>query len=149
MPKTYLDSIPYGQTISHDEIMENLAFLDDWEERYRFIIDLGKQLPEMPAQYRSETSKVVGCQSQVWILSQTATKQCRYGLDSDALIVRGLICIVLSALNFKSAQDVVDFDMEDYFSKLDLSSHLSMQRGNGLRAMVSRVKMAAAQAIQT
>ena len=140
MQQSYLDNIPYGKSITSADILENFEFLDDWEERYRFIIDLGKQLPAMPAAFQSEESKVYGCQSQVWIISETSGKFYQFGMDSDALIVRGLICIILSALNYKNREEIQNFDMNAYFSKLDLSSHLSMQRGNGLLAMVQRIQ---------
>jgi len=140
LPDSYLDNIPYGQSISSTDILENFDFLDDWEERYRFIIDLGKQLPAMPASLQSEKNRVYGCQSQVWIISKQDSGLYQFGLDSDALIVRGLICIILSALNYKSGEEIRNFDVNAYFSDLDLSSHLSMQRGNGLLAMVQRIQ---------
>ena len=143
---TYLTSIPYGQSISSADILENFEFLDDWEERYRFIIDLGKQLPPMPETYQIKENKITGCQSQVWIITNTSLNICQFGMDSDALIVRGLICIVLSAFNFKSRAEISNFDIDAYFTELDLSSHLSMQRGNGLLAMVERIKRIACQA---
>ncbi|MBV1906840.1 MAG: SufE family protein [Pseudomonadales bacterium] len=144
MTDTYLEKIPYGQSIDCEDILENFEFLDDWEERYRFIIDLGKQLPGMPEKYHTDINKIVGCQSQVWVIYDTFENQYRFGMDSDSLIVRGLICIVLSALNYKTKDQITCFDMEDFFAKLDLSNHLSMQRGNGLLAMVKRIKHIAA-----
>ena len=137
---TYLDNIPFGSRISSSDILENFDFLDDWEERYRFIMDLGKELPGMPVIYQSDDNKVVGCQSQVWVVSRLSSGQYQFGLESDAIIVRGLICIVLSALNYKNREEILNFNMDNYFSKMDLASHLSMQRGNGLRAMVKRIQ---------
>ncbi len=137
---SYLDKIPFGARITSSDILENFDFLDDWEARYRFIIDLGKELPEMPARYQSKNNKVAGCQSQVWIVSRLSSGQYQFGLESDAIIVRGLICIVLSALNYKTREEILSFSMHDYFSKMDLASHLSMQRGNGLQAMVKRIQ---------
>lgn len=141
MDNDYLEAIPFGNSISSADILDNFEFLDDWEQRYRFIIDLGKQLPEMPEQYQMDENKIFGCQSQVWIVNAQIENQHYFGMDSDALIVRGLICIVLSAFNRKSNADILNFNIEDYFSELDLAAHLSMQRGNGLRAMVERVRL--------
>lgn len=135
-------NIHLGDSVSAEDVAEDLEFLDDWEERYRYIIDLGKQLPAMPDALRTEERFVRGCQSQVWLVTDYDEDQGRFYLavESDALIVRGLGAIVVTALNRKTPAAVADYDMEGYFDRLDLIRHLSPTRGNGLRAMVARIK---------
>jgi len=127
-------------------IVDDLSFFDDWEERYRYIIDLGKPLPEFPAPLKTEQLLVRGCQSQVWLLTQmnADTGGVDIAVDSDAVIVRGLAAIVLAAYHGKTPAQIGDFDIESYFSKLDLLKHLSPTRGNGLRAMVKKIQQLAA-----
>ena len=141
MDSFYADS-PFGTTITAEEILDSIGFLDDWEERYRYIIDLGKSLPALPDELKTEDRFVRGCQSQVWLAHHfdPAENKLHLAVDSDALIVRGLAAIVLAALNRKSPQEILRYDMETYFSKLDLLKHLSPTRGNGVQAMVARVR---------
>ena len=141
MEPFYTDS-PFGNSITAEEVLDSIGFLDDWEERYRYIIDLGKSLPALPDELKTEDRFVRGCQSQVWLAHHydPAEKKLYLAVDSDALIVRGLAAIVLAALNRKSPQEVLQYDMETYFSKLDLLKHLSPTRGNGVQAMVARVR---------
>jgi cysteine desulfuration protein SufE len=142
------NSVPFGQDITADEVLDTLGFLDDWEERYRYIIDLGKQLPELPEALKTEDRFVRGCQSQVWLeaVHDRDNNIMRMAVDSDAIIVKGLAALVLSALNNKPPQEVLDYDMDDYFAKMDLMDHLTPTRGNGLRAMVARIKKEAERA---
>lgn len=137
-----LHDIRFGDDITADDVTDDLEFLDDWEERYRYIIDLGKQLPAMPEVLRTEERFVRGCQSQVWLVTDYSDEDGRLYLavDSDALIVRGLAAIVLTALNRKTPAEVASCDMEGFFERLDLIRHLSPTRGNGLRSMVARIK---------
>jgi cysteine desulfuration protein SufE len=123
------------------DIEEDLAFFDDWEERYRYLIDLGKALPEMPPMDKCETNLVQGCQSQVWlkVTLHACTAQVRLQMDSDAIIVRGLIALIGAAFAGKSPEAVIAYDIEALFVRLDLLNHLSMARGNGLRAMVAKI----------
>ncbi|MDP4652348.1 MAG: SufE family protein [Haliea sp.] len=134
---------PFGHTITSDDIIETLAFFDNWEDRYKYIIDLGRDLPEMPADLHTEERKIRGCQSQVWIDTQLEQGRLQLSVDSDAFIVKGLLGVVLAAYNNKTPQAVVDFDIDGYFEQLDLLSHLSPSRGNGLRAMVARIRQIA------
>lgn len=131
---------PFGRSITVEDIKENFAFFDDWEDRYRFIIDLGRQLPVMDDALKTPEHQVHGCQSQVWIVSHLGDGRMEFELDSDAHIVRGLIAIVLSAVNAKRPEEVLALDLEGLFDTLDLRSHLSPARGNGLTAMVERIK---------
>jgi cysteine desulfuration protein SufE len=137
---------PFGSEISADEIVESLAFFDGWEDRYRYIIDLGRQLPEMPADLKRDDALVRGCQSQVWLHARAEQGRLRFAIDSDALIVRGLIALVLAAFDGKTPGEILGFDIEGYFARLDLLRHLSPTRGNGLRAMVARIRAIAASA---
>jgi cysteine desulfuration protein SufE len=136
---------PFGRSITIEEVQQNFEFFDDWEDRYRFIIDLGKQLPRMDDALKIPANIIHGCQSQVWINTARVEDQLEFELDSDAHIVRGLIAIVLSAVNAKSAAEILDYDLLGLFDELDLISHLSPARGNGLAAMVKRIKGIAAQ----
>ncbi len=123
-----------------DEIRESFAFFDCWEDRYRFIIDLGKALPQLPEKNKIVKNIVRGCQSQVWLLTELDGGRLRLRIDSDAHIVRGLIAIVLAAYQNRTPAEVYEFDMEALFEELDLLRHLSPTRGNGLRAMVARIR---------
>jgi len=136
---------PFGRSITIDEVQQNFDFFDDWEDRYRFIIDLGKQLPGMDDALKIPENIIHGCQSQVWIATSRDGDQLEFELDSDAHIVRGLIAIVLSAVNAKTAAEILDYDLLGLFDGLDLISHLSPARGNGLAAMVKRIKGIAVQ----
>ena len=125
---------------SADEIVETLGFFDDWEDRYRYIIDLGRELPEMPVERRRDELLVRGCQSQVWLDWQEEDGRIVLEADSDALIVRGLIALVLAVYDRCTPREILNFDIEGYFTRLDLLRHISQTRGNGLRAMVQRIR---------
>ena len=132
---------PFGTDIRDADIVDALGFLDGWEDRYRYIIDLGRQVPAMPESDRTEERLVRGCQSQVWLDgSCDDAGLLHFRIDSDAHIVRGLIALVLAAFEGKRAGDVLAYDIDGYFARLDLLSHLSPTRGNGLRAMVTRIR---------
>ena len=128
-----------------EEVRETFEFLDDWEDRYRYIIDLGKALPNMADELRAEENLVKGCQSLVWIVMSYEEKDdlVTIQLDSDAFIVRGLIAILMTVFQHRSPGQIVDENVEELFSELDLVAHLSPTRGNGLRSMVSRIKQEA------
>jgi len=131
---------------SLDDIRESFAFFDSWEDKYRFVIDIGKELPELPAALRVEENIVRGCQSQVWLVSELRERRLRLRIDSDAHIVRGLIVIVLGAYQNQTPAAIGAFDIEGLFHELDLLRHLSPTRGNGLRSMVSRIRREAERA---
>lgn len=130
----------FGTDITSDDILETLAFFDNWEDRYKYIIDLGRELPPLDEQHRTERNMVRGCQSQVWLTSREEGGKLYFDADSDAFIVKGLLAVVLAAYNGKTPQAIQAFDIEDYFSRLNLLKHLSVTRGNGLRAMVKRIQ---------
>ncbi|MEQ8861321.1 MAG: SufE family protein [Pseudomonadales bacterium] len=131
-----------------DGIRESFAFFDSWEDKYRFVIDLGKDLPHMDETRKTEDHLVRGCQSQVWLHAEVDpdTGTMHLELDSDAHIVRGLIAIVLAAYQGRTPRQIIDFDMTGLFDELDLLSHLSATRGNGLRAMVQSIERCAERA---
>ncbi|MCK9469013.1 MAG: SufE family protein [Porticoccaceae bacterium] len=137
---------PFGTTITSEDILDTLGFFDSWEDRYKYIIDLGKELPAMDDAKKDDVHLVRGCQSQVWIDARRDGDRLWFESDSDAFIVKGLLGVVLAAYNGKTPGEVLAFDVENYFRQLDLLKHLSPTRGNGLRAMVSRIRTMAEEA---
>lgn len=135
-----MNSNPFGQSITAEDITDTLAFFDGWEDRYKYIIELGKELPPLGAERKTDERIVRGCQSQVWIDSHIEEGKLWLLADSDAFIVKGLLAVVLAAYNAKAPSAVLNFDIEAYFEQLGLLKHLSPTRGNGLRAMVARIK---------
>lgn len=130
-----------------NEILDDLEFFDSWEERYKYIIDLGKALAPFPAELQTPERLVKGCQSNVWLEIAGEKERIEFLVDSDAVIVKGLLVLVLAAYNAKSPQEIVSFDIDDYFKKLDLERHISPTRGNGLKAIVSRINNIATAAL--
>jgi cysteine desulfuration protein SufE len=135
---------PFGHSITTDDILETLGFFDSWEERYKYIIDLGRELPALPESLHTEDRLVRGCQSQVWIDTDMEDGRLQLAVDSDAFIVKGLLAVILAAYNNRTPADILAFDIDAYFEQLDLLGHLSPTRGNGLRAMVQRIRDIAA-----
>jgi len=127
------------------DIIEDLAFFDDWEERYQYIIDLSKQLPELVEAERTDDRIVKGCQSSVWLKPTVNGDRLHFDVASDAVIVSGLLVLVLAAYQDKTPQTILAFDMDEYFKTLDLERHISMTRGSGLRAIVGNIKQLATQ----
>lgn len=138
----------FGTDISSEDIIETLAFFDGWEDRYKYIIDLGRELPAMDDSLRTEEHIVRGCQSQVWLASEERDGHLYFTADSDAFIVKGLLAVVLAAYNGKTPSAIRGFDIEGYFEQLNLIKHLSVTRGNGLRAMVKRIQATAQDRIE-
>lgn len=130
----------FGTDVTSDDILDSLSFFDSWEDRYKYIIDLGRELPPLDEQARVEQNMVRGCQSQVWLTSRNEGGRLYFDADSDAFIVKGLLAVVLAAYNGRTPEEILVFDIEDYFSRLNLLKHLSVTRGNGLRAMVKRIR---------
>ena len=122
------------------EIAENLSFLDDWEDRYRYLIELGEALPPLAPEERNATNKVHGCASQVWLVSERDGPTLRYRGESDAKIVRGLVAILVALYSGRPAAEIADTDALAVFDELGLREHLSTQRANGLAAMVARIR---------
>jgi len=136
-----------GTDITTDDVRDGFELLDDWEERYGYIMDLGKKLPAFPDDERREENYVHGCQSQVWLIHWKDPESGRLYLliDSDAMIVRGLAAIIMIALNGRTPDDLLAVDIEGLFEELDLMRHISPTRGNGLRAMVEQIRATAQQ----
>ena len=132
--------MPEAATQSLDDIRSTFGFFDAWRDKYTFLIDIGKTLAPVPEADRTEDNLVRGCQSQVWLVPQFDGDRLRLSIDSDAHIVRGLIAIVLAAYDSRSPREILDFDIEALFDELDLIGHLSPTRGNGLRAMVGKIR---------
>lgn len=133
-----------------EDIAETFEFLDDWEDRYRHVIELGRAMPPLDAAFRVAAFKVDGCASQVWIrpaiAGQGASATYDFQGESDAMIVRGLIAILHALYAGVSAADVARVDAAAELGRLGLNDHLSAQRSNGLRAMVERIRSTAAEA---
>ena len=132
---------------SLETILEDFAYLDDWEDRYRYVIELGKALPPLPEADKTAEHKVQGCASQVWLVSHPGTGPdpvIRYEGDSDAHIVRGLVAIVLAAYSGRKASEIAALDATEIFGRIGLVEHLSAQRANGLRSMIRRIRDEAA-----
>ncbi|NPD17550.1 SufE family protein [Xinfangfangia sp. D13-10-4-6] len=132
-------------TPAFEEIAETLEFLDDWEERYRHVIELGKAMPSLDASFHVPAYKVDGCASQVWLRPQITPGQFDFQGDSDAMIVRGLIAILHALYAGLSPAEVLHVDALAEFERIGLKENLSAQRSNGLRAMVERIRLLAAQ----
>jgi cysteine desulfuration protein SufE len=126
-----------------DAIRDDFAFLDEWEDRYRYVIDLGAALPPFPDESRTDTYKVPGCVSQVWLTTRIGDGPdpvVAFQGDSDAHIVRGLVAIMLALFSGRRASEIVATDAEAVLKELGLDEHLTPQRANGLRSMVKRIK---------
>jgi cysteine desulfuration protein SufE len=122
------------------EIRDDFAFLDDWEDKYRYVIELGKALPEMPEADKSEANKVRGCVSQVWLATKQQDGRLHFEGDSDAMIVRGLVAILLAIYQDKTPSEIQQTDARDVFNELGLKDHLTPQRSNGFVSMVERIQ---------
>ena len=127
-------------THSLDDIRSTFGFFDAWQDKYAFLIDIGKTLASVLEVDKTEENLVRGCQSQVWLVPHFDGDRLHLSIDSDAHIVRGLIAIVLAAYDSRSPREILDFDIDALFDELDLIGHLSPTRGNGLRAMVGKIR---------
>lgn len=136
------------------EIEENFALLDEWEDRYRYVIELGRMLSPLSEAEHAAENKVRGCASQVWLVSEVTSHDGAAGPrlifrgDSDAHIVSGLIAILLAQYSGKSAAEIASFNPEPLFHRLGLRDHLTPQRSNGLASMVERIRSDARKALQ-
>jgi cysteine desulfuration protein SufE len=130
--------------MSIDRIIADFEFLDDWEDRYRYVIELGRRLEPLPESARTDANKVRGCASQVWLATRIddsgGAPVMRFVGDSDALIVRGLVAIAIALFGDRTAPEILATDAEAVFDRLGLREHLTAQRSNGLKALVDRIK---------
>ena len=136
-----------------DELKDNFALLDDWEDRYRYVIELGRTLEPMPEEEHSATNKVQGCASQVWLSKRidrsNGEPQLNYLGDSDAHIVRGLIAILLTLYSGRTPREILETDALALFDEFGFREHLTPQRSNGLRSMVERIRADARETLAT
>ena len=135
-----------------DEIIDNFSLLDDWDDRYRYLIELGRELPPLAAEAHNAANKVQGCASQVWLSKQFGRSHgseplLNYLGDSDAHIVRGLIAILLTLYSGRTPQQILSTDAIAVFDEFGFREHLTPQRSNGLRAMVDRIRSDAREAL--
>ena len=131
--------------MSIDEIIENFELLEEWDDRYRYLIELGRTLPPLPEQARNDANKVQGCASQVWLSTSIRPNGAsgpvlNFQGDSDAHIVRGLIAVLFALFSGKGAKEILSTDAVALFEKLGLRDHLTPQRSNGFRSMVERIR---------
>jgi cysteine desulfuration protein SufE len=146
-------SQPAAAPVSIDEISENFVLLEDWEDRYRYVIELGSALEPLSDAEHSGENKVRGCASQVWLVSRAEPggpdgPALHFRGDSDAHIVRGLIAILLATFSGRTARDILGLDAEALFARLGLREHLTQQRSNGLASMVERIRADAKTALE-
>lgn len=131
-----------------DELIETFELITDWEDRYRVLIDLGKQLPELPDSEKTEANRVQGCTSKVWLIPELlpgSPPRIAFRADSDSFIVKGLLAIILMTYSGKTAPEIVATDIGEIFTRLGLQQNLSPNRRSGFYATVERIKTLAAQ----
>jgi cysteine desulfuration protein SufE len=130
------------------EFIDDYEFLDDWEDRFRSLIELGDELPPLAEELHAPEYLVQGCQSKVWLAGEVAPgdpPRLVFQADSDAKLVKGLVALLLLVYSNKTPRDILDFDAEGLFKRLQLSKHLVPMRSNGLRSMVNRIRQLAAE----
>ena len=133
-----------------ERVFRNFQLLDSWEERYKYIIQLGRKLPPLDKNFKTDANKVRGCASQVWMVSEKISDdplQVRFLAESDASIVSGLIAILLIVYSNKTPQEIITIDIKDIFKRLGLENHLSPTRTNGFYSMVEKIKLLAVQMV--
>ena len=129
------------------EVVEEFGFLDDWMDRYQYLIDMGRKLPELPEDERIDANKIRGCQSQVWFVAETRGDRLEFRAISDAAIVSGLIALLLRIYSGRRPQEILDTP-PDFVAALELEQHLSPTRSNGLASMLKAIRTFAAEAVQ-
>jgi cysteine desulfuration protein SufE len=130
------------------EFIDDYEFLDDWEDRFRSLIELGDELPPLADELHAPEYLVQGCQSKVWLVGEVSPgdpPRLVFQADSDAKLVKGLVALLLLVYSNKTPRDILDFDAEGLFKRLQLSKHLVPMRSNGLRSMVNRIRQLAAE----
>ena len=131
---------PLADTV--DDLVENFELFDDWEERYQYIIELGDELSPMDPQDQVDENRVDGCMSTVWLVARSAGEPpvLELSADSDSSLVKGLIAVLLRVYSGRPPGEILEFDIEELFDRLDLKQHLSRSRTNGLRSMIRRIR---------
>ena len=123
-----------------DEIVDEFSMFDDWMQRYEYIIDLGKGLPLIDEQYKTEDNIIKGCQSKVWVHAEQENDKIVFTADSDAILTKGIIAILIRAFSNQKAKDILDANT-DFIDEIGLKEHLSPTRANGLVSMIKQIKM--------
>jgi cysteine desulfuration protein SufE len=123
-----------------DDIAADFAFIDDWDEKYRYLIDLGRNLPPLTDEERSEDNKVRGCASQVWLVFEGDGDALRFRGDSDAAIVKGLVGLMISLYSGLPKAEAKELNAEEKLAEIDLKEHITPQRSNGVASMIARIK---------
>jgi len=131
---------PLGSDVTANGLIERFAGHSGWEQQYRLLIQLGKQLPPLPDAYKTAANQVQGCESQVWLATGVENGRLWLLADSDARIVRGLLAVMAAAVNGRQLEAIRELDWQRYFEQLQLLRHLSPSRGNGLRAIAERIR---------
>lgn len=123
-----------------DEIVEDFSLFDTWDEKYEYIIDMGKKLKPLEEQYKKEENKIKGCQSTVWMISELKDGKVVYRAESDAVIVKGLVSMLIRVLSGHAPQEIIDAKLE-FIDKIGMKQHLAQTRSNGLLSMVKQMKL--------
>ncbi len=124
-----------------EELIDNFAFFENWEEKYQYVIDLGRKLEPLDDKYKTDEWKVKGCQSQVWLVPDFREAHIHFYGDSDAILVKGIIAIVLTIYNDKTADEIKNVDVLGIFAKLGLEENLTPSRRNGMMSMVEKIRL--------
>lgn len=124
---------------SIENLIENFSFLETWEDRYQYLVDLGEALPPLPSDLKTDAFKVTGCQSQVWLVPTFKDGKFYFQADSDAIIVKGIISVLMSIYNAKDTSEIKNIEVEKIFATLGLKEHLSPSRRNGMMSMVQKI----------
>ncbi|MFK7760664.1 MAG: SufE family protein [Candidatus Midichloriaceae bacterium] len=122
------------------QLIEDFELFDDWEEKYSYIIELGKKLPKLKANQKIDINKISGCVSQVWLIHETINDVLYFYVDSDALIVKGLLAIVIKIYSGKTREEIKHIDFMDIFKRLDLQNNLTPSRSNGLFSVIKKIQ---------
>ena len=134
--------------MSIESLIEDFSFLDAWEDRYKYLIELGNGLARLSDDKKVDEWKIDGCQSQVWIIPHLESDNIYFEGDSDAIIVRGIIAVVFEIFKDKSAQEILDIDVEEIFDKMGLREHITPNRRSGMLSMVDKIKYYAEQKLK-
>ena len=121
------------------ELVENFSLFDSWEDKYEYLIELGKKMPDLDSKYKIEENKIKGCQSSVWVIASGNKNEVKFEADSDSFIVKGLASLLVSVLSGQSAKNIVDAKLE-FIDQIGMTKHLAQTRSNGLLSMVKQIK---------
>lgn len=127
--------------MTEEELIENFSYLTDWEDKYRYLIELGESMDSLPISEQTDANKVEGCQSQVWLTAEKKDNKFYFKAASDAILVRGLEAILLTLVNGKTAQEIQKMNLSEIFTKIGLEENLSPTRRNGFLSMIHRIHL--------